>query len=111
MNVTVRGYHKNTHPEGFISVMEIYPLAYMISTKDESICLVDNLGKYSTDKIDEKVSVVLHFNTALYPGTKTLKEFTWPVNVSDDAYGAKMVLGNTEISEGSRIGVVTNPGD
>lgn len=48
-DMTVQGHINHTHPKGFISVMASYPLGYMVSSEDESECLVDNLGKYSCE--------------------------------------------------------------
>ena len=49
-DLAIRGHYAQTHPTGFISVMAAYPLAYMISSNDETNCQVDNLGKYSTER-------------------------------------------------------------
>ena len=105
-DLTTRGHYPQTHPNGFISVMAAYPLAYMVSSNDEISCRVDNLGKYSTEGIEDKVAVTLHIDTALYAESNQVKHFAWPVNISDDEYGAMFALGNGEIMDGSRVGVV-----
>ncbi len=104
-DVTVRGNRKGTHPEGFISVIEAFPLAFMISHKDETCCGVDNLSQYLTKDIDEEVAVALHLETAFYPGTRMLKHFLWPVDVENGPFGAAFAMGGQEL-DGSRIGVV-----
>lgn len=38
---------------------------------------------------------------------KQSKHFTWPLNISNDEYGAAFIYGNEEIMGGSRIGVTT----
>lgn len=105
-DLATKGHYTQTHPTGLISVMAAYPLAYMISSDDETKCRVDNLGKYSTERIEDTVPVTLHFDTALFVGVNQVKHFAWPVNISDDAYGALFALGNRETIEGARIGVV-----
>lgn len=104
-DLTTRGHIAQTHPTGFISVMAAYPLAYLLSSKDETKCRVDNLGKYSTENIDDIISITLHYDTALYTDSDQTKHFAWPVNISDDNYGAMFALGNGEIMDGSRVGV------
>ena len=81
--------------------MAHYPLGYMISSEDESDCHEDNIGKYSTDDIDEIIPITLHFDQ--------IKHFEWLVNISDDEYeyGAMFALGNDELMKDSRIGVTS----
>ena len=113
-DVATKG-HMDTHPSGFISAMNAFPLAYLLSTKDESICGLDDLGSYSTTDIEDEVTVCLHTDTAYYPRAEKSadgeilrvrrKSFWWPVNISDDAFGAYFVMGNDEIMAGSTIAV------
>lgn len=102
---SVRASSAHTHPKGFVSVMASYPLAFMISTEDESDCQVDGLARYTTTEIDDVVPITLHLSSALYAGARELKHFVWPANVSDDRNGALFALGNDEFMEGSRLGV------
>lgn len=104
-DVVVRGNIQSTHPTGFIGIMNSFPLAYMISTKDESRCGLDNLSQYMTKNIDEEVTVALHLQTAFHPATNLLKHYLWPVNVVDGPFGAGFLLGGAEM-QGSRIGVI-----
>ena len=104
-DLTIRGHHDRTHPTGFVSVMAAYPLAYMISSNDETSCRVDNLGKYSTENIEDIVSITLHIDTDLFADSNRVKTFTWPLNISSDEYGAMFALGNDEIMGGARVGV------
>ena len=104
-DLAIRGHIAHIHPTGFISVMAAYPLAYILSTKDETHCRVDNLGKYSTKDINDIVSITLHLDTAMYADAKTVKHFKWPVDISDNEYGAMFALGNGDIMASSRVGV------
>ena len=95
----------NSHPKGMIGVMASFPLAYIISTKNEDDCGLDNLSQYMTKNIDDEIQITLRLNTAMYPGTRILRHFYWPFNVSDGPFGARGVFGGTEFIEGSRFGV------
>lgn len=106
-DLMIRGHHDRTHPTGFVSVMAACPLAYIISPNDETSCRVDDLGKYSTEDIEDIVSITLHFDTTLFADPSRVKHFTWPLNISNDEYGAAFIYGNEEIMGGSRIGVTT----
>ena len=103
-DVIVRGSIQMMHPEGFIGIMDAFPLAYMISTKDESGCGLDNLSQYMTNSIEDEVAVTLHLQTAFYPRTNLLKHYLWPVNVADEPYSALGLFGGQEMVN-SRIGV------
>ena len=104
-----------THPKGTISVMNAFPLAYLLSTEDEYECNIDDLGELSTSSIDDVVTVPFHIRTAYYsylintedeglPIAKK-KSFLWPVNISSKEYGAKFVLSNDSDFEGGTIAV------
>ena len=109
-DMNVQGHINHTHPKGFISVMASYPLGYMVSSEDESDCLVDNLGKYSTTGIDDIVPIVLHPETSFCAGTNKFKHFIWPLNISNDEDGVMFALGNQELMDGSRLGVTASKG-
>ena len=93
------------HPKGMIGIMASFPLAFMISDKDEGFCGLDNLSSYMTKNIDEEVIVTLHLDTATYPGTRLLKHFYWPLNIENGPFSAGAVIGGKDLVEGSRIGV------
>lgn len=102
---SVHGTSAHTHPKGFVSVMASNPLAFMVSTDNETDCQVDGLAGYATTAIDDVVPVTLHLASAMYAGERDLKHFVWPANISDDANGALFALGSDEFMEGSRLGV------
>ena len=102
-NITVSGFEENTHPKGFISVMESFPLALMISSENESVCHLDDISSWSTNNIEDSVTIRLTLGSAYYPGTSILKQFNWPVNTSNEKFGAMFVLGNEEELKSSRI--------
>ena len=104
-DIVVRGNNAGTHPEGFISLMEAFPLAFLISDKDETNCGLDNLSQYLTMDIDGELPITFHMKTGYYSGTRVLKHFLWPINVESGPYGAAFALGGREL-DGSRIGIV-----
>lgn len=102
---TLAGTPQNLHPKGYVSVMVYYPLAYLISTLDESVVSLDNLGSYSTANIDEEVPVTLHLSTMYYANTQRIKDLKWPCNVSSSGFGALGYLSNKKHIDDSRLGV------
>ena len=38
-----------------------------------------------TKNIDDEIQITLRLNTTMYPGTRILRHFYWPFNVSDGA--------------------------
>ncbi len=118
-DVVVKGYFDTaefyTHPHGFVSVMNAFPLAYLLSTETESGCNLDDIGAYSTSNIDEIVSIQLHISSAYYPGSYGIsnermikigrKALNWPVDIRDDVDGAVFVLGNEKLMDNSIVGI------
>lgn len=100
---------ENVHPRGLVSVMATFPLGFMISTEEEPECGVDELSKYSSGRIEDTVSISLSRDTLRYRGSKEWKHFEWPVNISNDKYGALGVSGTRELIEGSRLGIKIPP--
>ena len=97
--------HQSTHPKGMVSVMSCYPLAFLISTVDETAASLDNLGSYSTTKIDEEIPVTLRLSTAYYTNTHKIKDLSWPCNVSSDEFETPDLLGYQQLINDSRLGV------
>ncbi len=99
----VKGIDIGTHPQGMVSIMSSYPLAFVCSSDDESTCILDDLGKYSTPVIDDEVDVTIHFNTFLLNGINQFKHFAWPLDISNKHGGAMIALTGKGTIEGSRI--------
>ena len=85
--------------------MSCYPLAFLISTVDETAASLDNLGSYSTTEIDKEVPVTLHLSTAYYTNTRKIKDLSWPCNVSSDEFETPGLLGYQQLINDSRLGV------
>lgn len=96
---------RDTHPKGMIGVMASFPLAFMISTKNEAVCGLDDISQYMTSNIDEEIQVALHLNTSTYPGTRMLRHFYWPLNIINGPFSAAAVIGGKAFVEDSRFGV------
>ncbi len=101
----VKGYSDHFFPSGIVSVMAIYPLAFMVSTSDESDTWLDDIGKYSTSIIDDVIMIKLSLDTVFYAKTNKPKHFKWPLYIADDDYGAMMIMGNKEIMNESKFGM------
>lgn len=104
-----QGFIHDTHPKGMVSaVVSVYPLAYMITDQD-SDCGVDDLGRLTTDAIEDEVDVTLHFKTAFINGTHVYKPFNWPLNPNGDTTSSAMfVIGGQALHEDSRVGLKDN---
>ena len=82
-----RGHYEGSHPKGSISTLSCFPISFIFSMEDETDCILDNLGQYTTETIDEVVTVKLHLDTVLQSGCEHYKNYNWPV-----------ASGNVEIS-------------
>ncbi len=102
---TVKGHLEASHPRGLISIVNSFPLAIVVSTEDETGCILDDFGKYSTENIEDTVTVRVHMDTAILSTTDRYKTFNWPIDISDDEHGAMFVLGNHTVFEDSRLAV------
>ena len=101
----VKGHYEESHPTGLVSMISSAPLAFLISTDDEVDCIMDDLGSYSTESIDDEVEVKVHLDTAIHRAGDTYKNFSWPIDISDERHGALFALGNDEVLEDSRLAV------
>lgn len=102
---TCQGHIEDSHPKGLISIISCFPISFVLSTDDEVNCRLDDLSRYTTENIDDVADVKLHLGTLIHKAGDRYKEFNWPVNISNDKYGALFVLGNGTIMEDSRMGV------
>lgn len=100
------GFNQDSHPTGMISgIVLSWPLAYMVSDQ-ENDCGIDDLGKYTTDVIDEEIEVTLHIESLYMKGSQEFKPFNWPINIGNDkSKSAMFALGGPVLQEDSRLGV------
>ena len=104
-DAVVKGRLEKTHPQGMVSVMSMYPLAFLISSHDEMNCCLDDLSAYSTENIDDEVSILLHLNTMMCSGTQMFKPLNWPFDFQNDETGILFAIGNNEMMHESRLGI------
>lgn len=99
------GHIKLSHPKGFVSVISCFPISLVLSTEGEESCLLDNLGNYSTNNIDDEVEIELHFKNSRIRNSDAIKSFMWPMDVADDINGAQFVLASESTMHDSRVAI------
>jgi len=103
-DVSVKSYSKKyVFPQGLISMMNSYPVAYLLSSEKEEECGLFDLFKYSTSDIDAVVDVPIECVSCYFPNTNRMRSFLWPCYVSDREDGASFMLGNGECMNDSKI--------
>lgn len=105
-DVTVKSFsNKYVFPEGTVSIINTFPVAYILSTSIEDKCGLVDLFKYCNDDIDAVINVPIDCRSCYFPNTERLRPFLWPCNVSDEEDGAAFLLGNGECMDGSRLAI------
>lgn len=104
-DVVTRGMNNNEMPKGMISFFSSFPLSFIVGVDDLVVPGLDNLGKYTTNNLDDIVSITIDCESVYYPGTKDFKHFMWPCNVGDDVHDASFVLCSETAMNDSRIGM------
>jgi len=103
-DVTVKSFsNKYVFPEGTISIINSFPVAYILSTSIEDKCGLVDLFKYCNEDIDAVINVPVAFRSCYFPNTEHLRPFLWPCNVSDEEDGAAFLLGDGKCMDGSRV--------
>ncbi len=103
-DVTVKSFsNKYGFPEGTISIINSFPVAYILSTSIEHKCGLIDLFKYCNDDIDAVVNIPIDCHSCYFPNTEHLRPFLWPCNVSDEEDGVAFLLGNDESMNGSMV--------
>lgn len=95
-------YNKYEFPKGVISIMNAFPVAYIISTDKEKCGLFDLFSICSKD-INEIIEVSVDCSSCYFPETKHLRPFAWPCNISDDEDGAVFMLGVDKCMDDSKL--------
>lgn len=95
-------YNKYEFPKGVISIMNAFPVAYIISTDKEKCGLFDLFSICSKD-INEIIEVPVDCSSCYFPETKHLRPFAWPCNISDDEDGAVFMLGVDKCMDDSKL--------
>ena len=90
-------------PDGTISIMSSFPVAYILSTNKDDKCELKDLFDYCNDNIDAVVDIPVDCSSCYFPNTEHLRPFLWPCNISDAEDGADFLLGNGECMDESRV--------
>ena len=93
---------KYQFPKGVISIMNSFPVAYIISTDKEKCGLYD-LFNLCSENINEVVEIMVDLNSCYFANTKHYRPGLWPCNVSDEEDGAAFLLGNDIVMEASKL--------
>lgn len=103
-DVSVKSYStKYAFPEGMVSIMNSFPIAYMLSSGSKEDCGLFDIFKFCSSTIDEVVEIPIDRTSCYFPRTKHLRPSPWPCNVSDEEDGAMFLLGSSEEMKDSKI--------
>lgn len=94
---------KYNFPEGTISIMNSFPVAYMLSTSKEEKCGLFDLFKYCNSDIDAVVDIPVECGSCYFPNTNHMRSYLWPCNISDKEDGASFLLGYDKSMNDSKI--------
>ena len=97
---------KVAFPVNPASSIASYPIALILEEGVGSNCGLVDLLQYTTDDINEVVTVPIDFRSSYYPGTDQLRDFRWPCNIGDEWDSASFILGGDAMRNDSRIGIV-----
>ena len=87
-------------PCGLLSCLYSYPIAFILAHDGKnSYVKLKDLFSYCTKDVDDRKVVLFEYATELYPGTNYLRDFAWPINVSDKIDGASSVVGGESIKK------------
>lgn len=90
-------------PDDLCRAVYSFPVAFLVTYSKEKCGLID-LFSYCTNDIDEIVTVPIDLYSIYYTGTKKLRHFAWPLNVSDDNDGVSMALVSNSFTKDSVLG-------
>lgn len=93
-DVSVKSYDKSvSFPEGVISVLSAFPIAYILTTGTET-CGLHDLFSCCSENVEEVINFPIDFHSCYYPYTNIYRDLAWPCNVSDEHDGAAFMLAN-----------------
>lgn len=79
-------------PEGFISCMNSFPLAFILGHNCENNPGLYDLFEICTEDIDENLNIKIDLLSYMYPNRRELRDPYWPCNISDGETGTSMML-------------------
>lgn len=92
-------------PEGLISCINTFPLAFILVHNCENNPGLCDLFEICTEDINENLNIKIDLLSYMYPNGKELRNPYWPCNVADGETGTSMMLvsDNSNSSVFSRI--------
>jgi hypothetical protein len=78
-------------PDGLLSALSSFPTAFILTDGIQTCDLFDVFSA-CTSNIDEDVEIPFDFNSAFFPQSSAIRHMQWPCNISDDGFGANMLL-------------------
>jgi len=89
---------ENVFPGGMSDCLSFYPVAFVLCSSGSNCGLLDLFSK-CTENIDDEVDIPIDLSSHKHRNDDVIRHFLWPINVSDDDYGASvMVTGSTSTS-------------
>lgn len=79
-------------PEGLISCMNAFPLAFILVHNCENNPGLCDLFEFCTEDINENLNIKIDLLSYMYPNGKKLRNPYWPCNVADGETGTSMML-------------------
>lgn len=81
-------------PMGTISIMNAFPIAYIISAGEKQKCGLVDLFQYCSSDIEQEILIPIKASSCYFSNTSRLRPFLWPCNVSASSDSAAMLLAN-----------------
>lgn len=99
-DVCVKSYNVGSEyiPQGVFSCLYSFPVAFLLCESSDMTGLPD-LFAFCTTNIDDEENIPINLESAWFPGTNIVRHPIWPCNISDDDYGASMLLAGQSFSD------------
>lgn len=92
-DLSIKSYSKIKFPSGVTGVLSAFPLAYILTTGNET-CGLSDLFRYCTSDIEQIIEFPLDIKSCFYQNTNVFRDWAWPCNVTDNFDGASFMLMN-----------------
>jgi len=89
---------KDEFPSGSLDCLSFYPVAFVLCSDGSNCGQLDIFSKCTTN-INDVMDFTIDLSTYKHPNSNVLRHFLWPINVSDDEYGASFLLASGSSSD------------
>ncbi len=79
-------------PEGLISCINTFPLAFILAHKCKDNAELYDLFDFCSENINDKKDIKINLLSYKYPNKERLRHPYWPCNISDDETGTSIIL-------------------